>query len=222
MISPLLLLAFVILPPDDCSIEQLRLSGIIHSADYRDALIDRAVLGPLRVQEGERVCERLVLTQIRADAVSLVDSAGNIHWLALQEDEKPRRESALGMSTPALPAHAWVSDDSLPAGVTHPEKYHWRLNGDIRQQLQDIGLWRESLRIANEEDGSVAITRIRRDSLPESLGLRVGDVITRINDKPVKEVFGDWQQLAELLESRQAKIEVLRTGEKLQLQYDIE
>ncbi len=124
---------------------------------------------------------------------------------------------------PALPAHAHTLSAPIP-GILNFTDTHFKIS---RKVIADYMHSFEALRDNRAmllKEGGLFITGMRDDSILEKAGLRVGDVLTAVDGKPLKDLK-DLQSLFDHLtpsdESRRIDIELTRFGSTQHLTYDL-
>ena len=93
---------------------------------------------------------------------------------------------------------------------------------ELDQQLGDIELLSAQVAVAPERGGGYRVAALRPGSFLESLGLRPGDVIRRIDGRPINTPddaarAGAWLRVADHF-----TVDVLRDGAPVQLRFEIE
>lgn len=122
---------------------------------------------------------------------------------------------------PALPAHAWV--ESLPPvpGVDRLQSNHYRIKRElVMKELQSGEIFKQVLIIPREE-GGFSIDRIKEGSMAEIIGLRVGDTIHKINDKPLTNITDVLDLYKNLDNLQKVDVEISRMHEMQQLHYEL-
>src|SRR5207245_3310805 len=106
-------------------------------------------------------------------------------------------------------------------------KDYFKLSDELREKLEALKLpdpgddlpppakWRLGIQVSPDPE-KVVVGSVVPDSRGEKIGLKVGDVIGKINDKPVKEI----EELREILSAAKGPIEmvVVREGKELKLE----
>jgi type II secretory pathway component PulC len=123
---------------------------------------------------------------------------------------------------PAMPAHAWV--ESLPPipGIDRMESNRYRIKRDlVMKELKSGEIFKQVL-VVPQEEGGFSIDRIKEGSMVEVIGLRVGDTIHKINDRPLTNIT-DVLELYKNLESlEKIDVEISRMHEVQNLHYELE
>ncbi len=120
-----------------------------------------------------------------------------------------------------MPAHAWV--ESLPPvpGIDLLEPNHYRIKRElILKELQSGEIFKQ-VKIVPEESGGFYVDRIRRGSMAEVVGLHAGDIINKINDKPLTSVTDVLDLYKNLDALQKVDIEITRSFEVQHLRYEL-
>lgn len=124
---------------------------------------------------------------------------------------------------PALPAHANALSTPVP-GIVYLSDTHFKVS---RKVMTDYLYSFEGLRDNRAsllDEGGLFITRIRADSVLEKTGLRVGDILTAVDGKPLKNLSDVQRLLNQLTESKKPQridLELTRSGMTQHLTYDL-
>lgn len=123
---------------------------------------------------------------------------------------------------PAVPAHAWV--ESLPPvpGINRMEPNRYRVKRElVMKELQSGEIFKQVL-VIPQEKGGFSINRIKEGSMAEVIGLRVGDTIHKINDKPLTNVTDVLDLYKNLDSLEKIDVEISRMHEVQRLHYELE
>jgi len=124
---------------------------------------------------------------------------------------------------PALPAHANALVTPVP-GIVHFSDTHFKVSRKVVTDYLHTFAALQDNRARMLEEGGVFITRLRNDSILEKIGLRVGDVLTAVDGKPLKnltELQRLLDQLTDSKKSRRVDLELTRYGRTQHLTYDL-
>lgn len=122
---------------------------------------------------------------------------------------------------PAVPAHAWVESQPPVPGIERVEPNRYRVRRELVMKELQSGEIFSQVRILPEESGGFSIDRIHRGSMAEVVGLRVGDTIHKINDRPLTNIM-DVLDLYKNLESlEKIDVEISRMQEVQHLHYEL-
>lgn len=94
----------------------------------------------------------------------------------------------------------------------------------VAEQMRDPDIFRQALIVPNA-GGGFLVRQIKPGSIYEKLGLRVGDVIRKVNGRninSVDEALRLYQQLGGLDQVADVELEVLRAGRSEQLRYTVQ
>lgn len=122
---------------------------------------------------------------------------------------------------PAMPAHAWV--ESLPPvpGIDRVQSNHYRIKRElVIKELQSGEIFKQVM-IIPREGGGFSIDRIKEGSMAEVIGLRVGDTIHTINDKPLTNITDVLDLYKNLDNLEKVDVEINRMHEMQQLHYEL-
>ncbi|HLW75113.1 MAG TPA: type II secretion system protein N [Gammaproteobacteria bacterium] len=120
----------------------------------------------------------------------------------------------------AFPAHADAFLVPME-GITYISDTHFILSREkVRGFLNSPDAMKDA-RWLLQKDGSLFIERIREGSVYEKAGLRVGDVITSINDAPLKDSNQVMGLYADLDKMQHLDLTIERMGQEQHLLYDI-
>jgi type II secretory pathway component PulC len=122
---------------------------------------------------------------------------------------------------PAIPAHAWV--DSLPTipGIERVETNHYRIKRElVMKELQSGEIFKQVL-IVPQNEGGFFINRIKEGSMAEAIGLRVGDTIHKINDKPLTNITDVLDLYKNLDSLEKVNVEINRMHQVQNLNYEL-
>jgi type II secretory pathway component PulC len=122
---------------------------------------------------------------------------------------------------PAMPAHAWV--ESLPPvpGIDRVETNHYRIRRDlVIKELQSGEIFKQVL-VIPQGTGGFSINRIKEGSMVEVIGLRVGDTIHKINDKPLTNITDVLDLYKNLDTLEKVDVEINRMNEAQHLYYEL-
>jgi type II secretory pathway component PulC len=122
---------------------------------------------------------------------------------------------------PAIPAHAWI--DSLPSvpGIERVETNHYRIKRElVIKELQSGEIFKQVL-IVPQDEGGFFINRIKEGSMAEVIGLRVGDTIHKINDKPLTNITDVLDLYKNLDSLEKVNVEINRMHQVQNLNYEL-
>lgn len=123
---------------------------------------------------------------------------------------------------PAIQAHAWVESLSPVPGVDRMEPNRYRIKRDlVIKELQSGEIFKQVLVLPREE-GGFSIDRIKEGSMAEVIGLRVGDTIHKINDKPLTNITDVLDLYKNLDSLEKVDVEISRMHEVQQLHYELD
>lgn len=123
---------------------------------------------------------------------------------------------------PAIPAHSWV--ESLPPvpGIDRVESNRYRVKRELlMKELQSGEIFKQVL-IMPREEGGFSIDRIKEGSMAEVIGLRVGDTIHKINDKPLTNITDVLDLYKNLDSLEKIDVELSRMHEVQHLLYELD
>lgn len=173
-------------------------------------------------------------------------------WLDDQGQHRPARIEVrradgsveyieVGGEAPRSKAKAKSKDDEEPktAATTRSGRRDWdkdiTKNSETSYTVANEGLqWalgnldklsREARFVPNFQDGEangVKVFSIRRNSLPRALGLKNNDVLTAINGNSLSDLSKAMELYGKLLNERSFSLEVLRNGEKVTMEYQVQ
>lgn len=164
----------------------------------------------------DQVLGAMVL-EIMDRKVKLRRSDGREEWLTM-EDEGAPVETAAAAATGETPT---------AEGVEQAGENKWTVSREVLDQnLQDLeGLSRMGRALLHRgTDGNFdgyRLSAIRRGSLPDSLGIRNGDVIHAVNGMELSSVQGAMEAYSTLQNETGFTFEVSRRGQTMTLEYDV-
>lgn len=133
-------------------------------------------------------------------------------------DPQPLAETPM----PAIPAHAHVMSYPPVEGIDRVEPNRYRIDRDLLIKELNSGEIFAQVMIVPEEQGGFFIERIKEGSMAEIIGLRVGDTINKINDKPLKNVTDVLNLYKQLDDLGSLDVEINRMHGTQHLYYEFE
>jgi type II secretory pathway component PulC len=122
---------------------------------------------------------------------------------------------------PGLPAHAWMESRSPVPGIDRVESNHYRIKRDlVMKELQSGAIFKQ-VKIVPEKESGFFIERIKEGSMAEAVGLRVGDTIHKINDKPMTNIMDALDLYKNLDSLEKVNVEINRMHQVQNLYYEI-
>jgi type II secretory pathway component PulC len=122
----------------------------------------------------------------------------------------------------AKPAHTDVTNYPPVPGIDHIESNHYRIDRELLNKELNSGEIFRQIRIVPDEDGGFFIKSIKSGSLPEIIGLHVGDIIHKVNNKPLTSITDVLDLYKQLDTMKKVDVEINRTHKLQQLHYDLE
>lgn len=123
---------------------------------------------------------------------------------------------------PAMPAHAWVESMPPVPGIDRVESNRYRIKRElVMKELQSGEIFKQVL-VIPQEKGGFSINRIKEGSMAEVIGLRVGDTIHKINDKPLTNITDALDLYKNLDSLEKIDVEISRMHEVQRLHYELE
>ena len=160
---------------------------------------------------GDQIANGVTLKEVHPDR-AIILRGGALEALLLEE-----QTAGVGDLTPPPP----------PTGnVVEPQGNNsYRVDRElVAEQMRDPDIFRQALIVPNA-GGGFLVRQIKPGSLYEKLGLRVGDVIRKVNGRninSVDEALRLYQQLGGLDQVADVELEVLRAGRPEQLRYTVQ
>ena len=181
--------------------------------DTRWFAIDDAITRDITLVE---VRVRSVLLRRDGKVLELTLSAdtGAVAAVAAREEPPP---------IPALPAHADALSRPVPGIVPLSDSYFRVSRRVIVDYLRSPQAFEDNGATFLEE-GGLFITRLGNESILEKAGLRVGDVLTAVDGKPLKDPLDLQRLLGRFNDSKNIKsidLDVTRHGAPQRLTYDL-
>lgn len=203
-----------IVPPD------IELHGTFIDDVTRTALISLDNEAQRWLRPNQSLNDDFYLEDIFEDHV-IVRDTGRTMTLMIKISNKAGDPQPLPETpVPAMPAHANVMSHPPVEGIeeTEPNRYH--IDRDLLTKELNSGKIFTEVMIVPEEQGGFFIERIKEGSMVEMIGLRVGDTINKINDKPLKNVTDALDLYKQLDELGSIDVEVNRMHETQHLHYE--
>lgn len=152
------------------------------------------------------------ILEILADRVRVRRATGAEEWLVLNA-EKPESATATAAST----GEGISGDGDTNFTIDRSTLTNALSNMDELSTMARALLHRGP---DGEYDG-YRLSAIRRDTLPDKVGIRNGDIIHSVNGLPINSLDGAMKALDALRSSPNLKVEVTRRGQPVALNYDI-
>lgn len=189
----------------------LTLTGVVAAGSESLALIrvNNEPETPFAI--GEQVARGVTLKEVYSDR-AIILRGGAVEALLLEE-----HTAGVGDLVPPPP----------PTGnVVEPQGNNsYRVDRElVAEQMRDPDIFRQALIVPNA-GGGFLVRQIKPGSIYEKLGLRVGDVIRKVNGRninSVDEALRLYQQLGGLDQVADVELEVLRAGRPEQLRYTVQ
>jgi type II secretion system protein C len=164
---------------------------------------------------GDRACEIAEIKEVRRDGVVIQNLVTNRLELLTFPDARPAA-TAHAVSTPPVPPPVLTTSDEvvtvdLPKGSV--EHYMENLPDLLRSALASPR-YREGPNGEKSIEG-FEIAQVKESSVVEQLGLRNGDVILELNGEQLTSLATVIKLLGQTQNMPQAKMTVLRNGQKL-------
>lgn len=171
---------------------------------------------------GDALPDGAVLASIEATRVTLLAGRQReiLQLKGLDTRPVPADTSAGRRGVPATPAHADAFLIPMP-GITYISDTHFIITRDKIHAFLSSPQALSEARWMLQKDGGLFVARIQDGSAYEKAGLRVGDVLTRINGRELKSgddvmaVYGNLDKLEHL------DLTLQRMGQEQHLIYDI-
>jgi type II secretory pathway component PulC len=212
------------LEPPPRSALPIRLVGLMaDSADpSRSACLVRCPSAGQRrsastVEVGATACDLATVEEVRPDAVVIRNLLTNrLELLMIQTADAPAQVQAPA-ETPAAPAPAIVktTPDLVNVDVPKASVDHYLLN---LPELLSSAVATPRYREAGPGTGAIEgfeISQIKEGSVVEKLGLRNGDVILEVNGEELDGLPTVLRLFGQVQASPQAKLTVLRSGQRM-------
>ncbi len=164
---------------------------------------------------GDKIASGMVVKKIMRNAIVIASPGGSLRTLAVAG---ARNDVAAAQASP-------VSSPANQAGIKQVGKNKWvipmavaeRVRGNFSKILTQIRM--EPHIVANKTAGFV-VRMIRSNSLPAQIGLRLGDVVTGVNNVQLDSPEKALQIFQQLREARHIQINLLRKGQPLTLEFE--
>jgi general secretion pathway protein C len=192
----------------------LTLTGVVAAGNESLALIRVNNEPETPFALGEQIAHGVTLKEVQADRAIIV-RRGVVEALLLEE-----QTAGVGDLSGGAPQTA-------PAGnIVEPQGNNsYRVDRElVSQQMRDPDIFRQALIVPNA-GGGFLVRQIKPGSIYEKLGLRVGDVIRKVNGRNVNsvdEALRLYQQLGGVDQLADVELEVLRAGRPEQLRYTVQ
>jgi general secretion pathway protein C len=112
-----------------------------------------------------------------------------------------------------------------PTGVVKTGDTNFRVDRDyVTRQMQNPDIFRQALIVPNP-GGGFLVRQIQPGSIYERFGLKVGDIIRKVNGRSINtmdEVLRLYQQLGGVEQVIEVELEVVRAGKAAQLRYAVQ
>jgi general secretion pathway protein C len=192
----------------------LTLTGIVAAGSESLALIrvNNEPETPFAI--GEQIAHGVTLKEVYSDRAIILRGAA-VEALLLEEQTAGVGDLSGGASQPP------------PTGnVVEPQGNNtYRIDRElVAEEMRDPNIFRQALIVPNA-GGGFLVRQIKPGSIYEKLGLRVGDVIRKVNGRninSVDEALRLYQQLGGLDQVADVELEVLRAGRPEQLRYTVQ
>ncbi len=192
----------------------LTLTGIVAAGSESLALIrvNKEPETPFAI--GEQVAHGVTLKEVYADRAIILRGAA-VEALLLEEQTAGVGDLS-GAASPPPPT----------GNVVEPQGNNsYRIDRDlVAEEMRDPDIFRQALIVPNA-GGGFLVRQIKPGSIYEKLGLRVGDVIRKVNGRninSVDEALRLYQQLGGVDQVADVELEVLRAGRPEQLRYTVQ
>lgn len=175
---------------------------VAEPAEYSTALLKRDKRRrAYPVVVGDRI-DGMVITEILADRVALEGDDGQRFVLELPDFDEGRRQRSRGSR-------------GSDGGVRKLSKHHYEVEGRMIDQVLESprGLRKLGRARAYKRNGKVVgyrLYRIRRGSLGRKIGLRSGDIVTKVNGRPIRTTQDAIALYEDLQNARRLEIDVQR------------
>lgn len=190
--------------------------GIVATARGGLALISAADAPPEPIRQGQEIQGGVVLDTVLSDRIVIRRGAVKEYVLLETMDA-----AAGGTEAPARPAAAASAVDvdrnlrSLGAG-------RYSITRELIQaQMRSPQMWRNAA-LVPQPGGGFLVREIVPGSIYEKLGLRVGDVITGVNGRPVNSVEDALKLYQQIGNLNEVQLELRRGTETQQLNYAVQ
>ena len=192
----------------------LTLTGIVAAGSESLALIRVNSEPETPFAIGEQVAHGVTLKEVYSDR-AIILRGGALEALLLEEQAAGVGDLS-GSTSPPPPE----------ANVVEPQGNNsYRVDrGLVAEEMRDPDIFRQALIVPNA-GGGFLVRQIKPGSIYEKLGLRVGDVIRKVNGRninSVDEALRLYQQLGGLDQVADVELEVLRAGRPEQLRYTVQ
>jgi general secretion pathway protein C len=192
----------------------LTLTGVVAAGTESLALIrvDNEPETPFAI--GDQIARGVTLKEVYPDR-AIILRGGAVEALLL-EDETAGLGDVSGSAFQPPPT----------GNVVEPQGNNsYRVDRElVAEQMRDPNIFRQALIVPNA-GGGFLVRQIKPGSIYEKLGLRVGDVIRKVNGRninSVDEALRLYQQLGGLDQVADVELEVLRAGRPEQLRYTVQ
>jgi type II secretory pathway component PulC len=200
-------------PPD------IVLYGTFINDEIRIALISTDNAAQRWLHAEQSLNNNFYLDGIFADHIIVRDTD---RTLTLKIKISNKVSDSLPGRTPALPAHAGVALLPPVPGIDRINSHHYRIDRELLNKELNSGEIFRQIRIVPDEDGGFFIKSIKSGSLPEIIGLHVGDIIHKVNNKPLTSITDVLDLYKQLDTMKKVDVEINRTHKLQQLHYDLE
>jgi general secretion pathway protein C len=162
----------------------------------------------------EQITHGVILRAVYPDRV-IIERRGHTEALLLEQNAAPAGE------TPATSPAA----NTVPGIQPGATQNSYTVNRDFASnELSNPDVFRQALIIPNAAGGFL-VRQIKPGSVYEKLGLRVGDIIRKVNGREVNtidEVLRVYQQLGGVQKAGDIELEIMRGGQPEQLRYSVQ
>jgi general secretion pathway protein C len=192
----------------------LTLTGVVAAGSESLALIRVNTEPETPFAIGEQIAHGVTLKEVYPDR-AIILRGGAVEALLLED-----QTAGLGDLSGAAPQPPPTGNVVEPQGNNS-----YRVDRElVAEQMRDPDIFRQALIVPNA-GGGFLVRQIKPGSIYEKLGLRVGDVIRKVNGRninSVDEALRLYQQLGGLDQVADVELEVLRGGRPEQLRYTVQ
>jgi general secretion pathway protein C len=200
---------------------QLKLAGTVTGADNtRFAIIeDLSQRGTQAVYQIGDAIQNALIVEIRPECVVL-DKGGQYESLCFQYDTEGTKTARRRPPPPPPPRE---TDDT---GIVKVDDATWRVSRElILEQFGNLGELSTQARlmpyIVQGQSQGFRLTRLRRGSLLQKIGLQNGDVIQKVNGLDIRSPEEALQAFQQLQDASTIRLEILRRKRSTTLTYEL-
>ncbi len=190
------------------------LTGVVAAGDESLAVIRVNSDPETPFAIGDEITYGVTLHEVYADR-AIIQRRGVAEALLMEDLTASLEEPTVGSQAPA----------QASAKIRMEAENVYSIDRDtLNEQLRNPDLLRQAMMVPNA-GGGFLIRQLKRGSLYEKLGLKVGDVIRKVNGRDInnlEEALQVYQQLGGPEQITGVDIEVMRAGRMEQLHYSIQ